>query len=108
MKIGERGSDPVIDSHIHLSYRHFDQTFPYIGMEDDKYVLLSGDRNSLIAKLKEHGIICCIEPAIDVDSNETLLLLSEENKGFIYPAVGNHPTRCIKSNLRDFKRIEEY
>ena len=72
MKIGERGSDPVIDSHIHLSYRHFDQTFPYIGMEDDKYVLLSGDRNSLIAK------------------------------------VGNHPTRCIKSNLRDFKRIEEY
>ena len=33
-------------------------------MEDDKYVLLSGDRNSLIAKLKEHGIICCIEPAM--------------------------------------------
>ena len=77
-------------------------------MEHDKYVILSGDRSSLITRLKEQGIVCCIEPAIDVDSNETLLLLSEENKGFIYPAVGNHPTRCIKSNLRDFKRIEEY
>lgn len=98
----------MIDSHIHLSYKYYDQTFPYIGMDHDKYVILSGDRNSLIAQMKERGIECCIEPAIDVDSNEILLRLCEESEGFIYPAVGNHPTRCIKSSLRDFKRVEEY
>ena len=103
-----KGGDPMIDSHIHLSYRYFDQTFSYIGIDHDKYVLLSGDRNSLITNLKEQGIECCIEPAIDVDSNEILLKLSEENEGFLYPAVGNHPTRCINSALRDFKRVKEY
>ena len=46
----------MIDSHIHLSYRYFDQTFSYIGIDHDKYVLLSGDRNSLITNLKEQGI----------------------------------------------------
>lgn len=92
----ERGSDSVIDSHIHLSYRYFDQTFPYIGMEDEQYVICEGDRHSLIAEMKKQGIDCCIEPAIDVDSNEFLLRLSRESNGFILPAVGNHPTRCIK------------
>ena len=98
----------MIDSHIHLSHRQFDQTFPYIGFDHDKYTILSGDRSSLITSMKEQGVECCIEPAIDVDSNELLLRLSEENKGFIYPAVGNHPTRCIKSTWRDFKRVREY
>lgn len=98
----------MIDSHIHLSYKYYDQTFPYIGMESEKYVIQTGSRESLIAEMKEHGIEYCIEPAIDVDSNELLLRLSEEYKGYIYPAVGNHPTRCIRSALRDWGRVKEY
>lgn len=98
----------MIDSHIHLSYRYFDQTFPYIGMEDEQYVICEGNRYSLITEMKDQGINCCIEPAIDVDSNELLLRLSRESDGFILPAVGNHPTRCIISSLKDFKRVEEY
>lgn len=98
----------MIDSHIHLSYRYFDQTFPYIGMEGEQYVICEGNRHSLIDEMKKQGIDRCIEPAIDVDSNELLLRLSRESDGFILPAVGNHPTRCIRSSLKDFKRVEEY
>ena len=98
----------MIDSHIHLSYRYFDQTFPYIGLEDGQYVICEGDRRSLIAEMKKQGIDCCIEPAIDVDSNDLLLRLSMESDGFILPAVGNHPTRCIHSPLKDFRKVKEY
>ena len=98
----------MIDSHIHISYRYFDQTFPYIDMEDEEYVIREGNRYSLITKMKDQGINCCIEPAIDVDSNELLLRLSRESNGFILPAVGNHPTRCIRSSFKDFKRVKGY
>ncbi len=98
----------MIDSHIHLSYKYYDNTFPYIGMESAKYVIQSGNRESLITEMKECGIVCCIEPAIDVDSNALLLRLSEKYIGYVYPAVGNHPTRCIRSTLKDFSRVKEY
>ena len=98
----------MIDSHIHMSYRYFDQTFPYIAMGGEQYVILDGNRDSLNAEMKKQGITRCIEPAIDVDSNELLLRLSRESNGFILPAVGNHPTRCIRSALKDFKRVKEY
>lgn len=58
--------------------------------------------------MKSRGVSCCIEPAIDVDSNELLINLSKESDGFIYPAVGNHPTRCINSKLRDFKKVRKF
>ena len=94
----------MIDSHIHMSYRYFDQTFPYIAMGGEQYVILDGNRDSLIAEMKKQGITRCIEPAIDVDSNELLLRLSRESNGFILPAVGNHPTRCIRSALKSEER----
>jgi len=98
----------MMDSHIHLSYAYYDQLFPYIDMENGDFVIREGKRDSLIREMKKRGIECCIEPAIDVASNELLLRLSSQERGFIYPAVGNHPTRCIHSSLRDFKRVREY
>ena len=98
----------MIDSHLHLSYRHFDQTFSYIVSDGESYVIGYGNRETLIDKMKAAGISCCIEPAIDVDSNTLLLELSREYQGYVYPAVGNHPTRCIRSSLRDFKKVREY
>ena len=43
----------MIDSHIHMSYRYFDQTFPYIAMGGEQYVILDGNRDSLIAEMKK-------------------------------------------------------
>ena len=99
----------MIDSHIHLNYKYFDQIFPYIDFDGEDFkIVADGRRDALIDEMKSRGISCCIEPAIDVDSNELLLNLSKGCDGFIYPAVGNHPTRCINSKLRDFKRVKKF
>lgn len=98
----------MIDSHIHLSYRYFNQTFPYISLDETGYSIDYGDRAALIGRLKDAGTACCIEPAIDVDSNKLLLDLAAEYPGFMFPAVGNHPTRCIRSTMRDFRRVREF
>lgn len=98
----------MIDSHIHLSYRLFEQVFPYIAMDKGKFVIRYGERDSLIEEMKNAGVTCCIEPAIDVESNKSLLELSQEYPDYIFPAVGNHPTRCINSSLHDFKKVREY
>ena len=99
----------MIDSHIHLTYKYFDQIFPYIDFDGEDFkIVADGRRDALIDEMKSRGISCCIEPAIDVDSNELLLNLSKGCDGFIYPAVGNHPTRCINSKLRDFKRVKKF
>ncbi len=99
----------MIDSHIHLSCKCYNQTFPYIDYDGSKFIIATyGRREALIEEMKSRGILCCIEPAIDVDSNELLLNMSKEYDGFIYPAVGNHPTRCITSKLRDFKRVKKF
>lgn len=99
----------MIDSHIHLSYRYYDQTFPYIDYDGREFTIAAdGRREAVIEEMKARGVSCCIEPAIDVDSNELLLNLSKESDGFIYPAAGNHPTRCIHSNFRDFKRVRKF
>ena len=46
----------MIDSHIHLSYRDFEQTFPYIAMDGKKYVILDADRDSLITEMKKQEL----------------------------------------------------
>ena len=103
------GSGRMIDSHIHLSYRAYDRTFPYIDYDGNDFkIVADGRRQALIEEMKRRGFSCCIEPAIDVDSNELLLNLSKESGGFIYPAVGNHPTRCIRSKFGDFKRVRDF
>lgn len=98
----------MIDSHLHLSYKTFNQTFPYIAVEGEEYAIRYGNRESLIKEMKNAGITYCIEPAIDVDSNRLLLENSLMYPDFIYPAVGNHPTRCIHSNISDFERLSSY
>lgn len=97
------------DTHIHISHKPYDSIFSYIAMDGKDYVIKTdGSREKLIQEMKENGVECCIEPAIDANSNERLLKLRKEYPDFIYAAVGNHPTRCIKSPFRDFKRVREY
>ena len=99
----------MIETHIHLSKNNYDQIFPYIAMDSKDYIIkVEGTREKLIEEMKEEGVECCIEPAIDVDSNELILNLCKRYLGFIYPAIGNHPTRCVKSTFSDFKRVKDY
>lgn len=98
----------MIDSHIHLSYRLFNQNFPYLDLDENGYQVKYGTRDLLIEEMRSRGVECCIEPAINTASNKLLIDLAGQYPDFIYPAVGNHPTRCIFSPKSDFKLISEY
>ena len=82
----------IIDSHAHLSIFKFENTFPYLAIDENgKCVRADGSREQLIAQMKESGITHVIEPAITCWSNNRIIDLAEKYPGFIHPAVGVHP-----------------
>lgn len=84
----------MIDTHIHLSHFLFDAQFPYLALDrDGNGVIRQGTREQLIEELHAAGISCCLDPGIGITSNEKLLALAEQWPGFVYGAVGVHPTR---------------
>lgn len=111
------------DSHIHLTHFSFESTFPCLSYDNSEFVLECEEtRAGLINRMKNAKIAFCVEPAIELESNERILALSEKLSGFHYPAVGVHPTRTysymtIDKNgqrltkqlrLKDFCRLKEY
>lgn len=89
----------LIDSHIHLSHSLYNGNFPFLSMEGEKYCIHRGTREQLIREIRSSGIDACIEPAIDIESNRKLLTLAEEYDGFLFPAVGVHPTRTYQYKI---------
>lgn len=89
----------MIDTHIHLSYFMFEEQFPYLVYDGD-YAIRNGTREQLIEQMRDAGIRCCIDPGIGIDSNEKLLALAERWPGFVYAAVGVHPTRTYEYKTR--------
>lgn len=87
----------VADSHIHLTHNSFENLFPYLDYNGADFVSKrDGTRTTLIEEMKSRGVAFCIEPAITLDSNASLLALAETCPGFLYPAVGIHPTRTYR------------
>ena len=88
----------LADSHIHLSHSSFDHLFPYLDQTEAGFVLReSGTREALIGQMQKAGIRFCVEPAIDLLSNERIPALAKAWPGFLYPAAGIHPTRTRAS-----------
>lgn len=96
-----------IDSHIHLSRKQFDGTFPCTNMEKNEKNIVYMNREQLIDEMKAKGIMHCIEPGVELESNEQLLALGKKLPSFLHPTVGVHPTRAPKTKWRDRKKIEK-
>lgn len=96
-----------VDSHIHMSRKQYNGITPCIDseLENERIVYLS--REELISKMKEKSIGFCIEPAVELESNAQLLELVEDYPGFVYPAVGLHPTRSFLTKWKDRKVVEQ-
>lgn len=92
----------MIDTHIHLSHYLFDGPFSYLALDaDGQYTIRQqGTREQLIQQLQAAGITCCLDPGIGITSNETLLALADQYPGYIYTAVGVHPTRTFTYSNR--------
>ena len=67
-----------------------------------------GSRELVISRMKDAGIGCVIEPAIDLASNELLLELCSRYSDYIYAAVGVHPTRTPQTPWKMRHRLDEY
>ena len=86
----------MIDSHIHLSRIQYQGEFPYLTFKEDKYSIERGTLDELIQQFITAGIYACIEPGIEINTNEMILALADKYKGFLFPAVGVHPTRTFR------------
>ena len=74
---------PLVDGHAHL----------------DELV----DISEVLREAKEAGVVGIIAVGVDIVSNKKILKISEENHGYVYPALGYHPSFCnSRSDLQPF------
>lgn len=97
-----------IDSHAHYTYAKFKGEFSYLGLENGGYVLLHGTLEDVFADMDKARIIASIEPGVELASNEKILELSRKYPSRIFPAIGVHPTRCIKEKWENRKKLTKY
>mgnify|MGYP001050034122 CR=1 FL=1 len=83
----------IIESHAHYSHKRFDGAFRYLTGE---LTAREGQREDLLDRLRESGVVLSIEPAIDFESNRRTAALYRQHPDFIRLAVGVHPTGPIR------------
>ena len=98
-----------IETHAHLSHRKFNQRFRCLGRDPqgEGFVLREETRASLAEAMREAGIGAVVEPAIELDSNRTLLETAAAFPGWLFPAVGVHPSRTPGTPWQDRALIRE-
>ena len=99
----------IIDSHAHYSNSAFLKPFEYYNfLDDDEYPVVETDRETLFETLLRANILCSIEPGVSLKSCEDVLELAAQYPGRIFPAMGVHPTRCLREKWSDRKRLEDF
>jgi TatD DNase family protein len=79
MREGEREKISLVDVHAHLD-----------GVEDLAQSL---------QKAKAAGVIGVVAVGMDIESNKKILEIAEENKRFVFPALGYHPWEIDKKGV---------
>jgi TatD DNase family protein len=79
----------LTDTHCHLDYNKFDP-----------------DRETVIQRAKDAGLIRILVPGLDHRSSEEAVRLAESNP-MMYAAVGFHPTELDKFSEKNFEHIKE-
>jgi len=72
---------PVIDTHVHLD------EFP--------------DPDRVIQEAREANVLAIVAVGMDLVSNKKTLELGRRYPGFVYPAIGYHPSKITLSGVRD-------
>ncbi len=78
-----------IDTHTHIYEEAFD-----------------ADREDMIRRAKESGIVAALLPNVDTNSIEPLLRLCDEQPEFAFPMMGLHPTSVNASYASQLQIIE--
>lgn len=78
---------PLIDVHCHIDLPDFD-----------------GDRETVIRKAKEKGIVALINSGLGSASGRKTLRLAEEFHGYIYSTLGLEPHNLNEEEFREVER----
>ena len=99
----------TFDSHVHMSHPKFDNSFRHMTYDRSSctFGIEQGDRDSVIKAMKQIGVSGAIEPGIDLASNQRLLDLAKQLPGWLFPAVGLHPTRTPNEKWKDRAILKE-
>ena len=99
----------LIESHAHYSHKKFENKYPYLSYDrlTGEYTVEQANRPALFQALRQQDIGGTIEPAIDIASNQRVLELASAHPGWIFPAIGLHPTRTPNEKWADRKILEE-
>lgn len=93
----------IIESHAHYSHKRYDGVFRYLTSD---LKAQEGQREDLLNRLRESGVVLSIEPAIDFESNRRTAALYRQHPDFIRLAVGVHPTRTHQAPWRQRRQLE--
>lgn len=96
-----------VDSHIHLTHHLFDGEVPCIDSSKSDDRMIDKDRDALMNAAKDAGVEFCIEPGIELESNDKILQYAKKYPDFLYAAVGVHPTRAPQTKWKKRKELEE-
>ncbi len=78
----------MIDTHTHLFVEQFDD-----------------DRSEVIARAKQAGVECTIQPNVSVESLERLAALCDAEPAFCRPLYGLHPTDLTENYMAELEAI---
>ena len=100
---------PIIETHTHPSHFKFENQFRFLDYDrsSDRFCIAQGDRESILESMKQQRIIAAVEPGIDLASNQRLLDLAKQYPGWLFPAVGLHPTRTLNEKWKDRSLLKE-
>jgi len=79
----------LADTHTHLYLPEFD-----------------ADRDEMISRAVESGVIRLLMPNIDVHSVDAMLSAAEKHRGICYPMIGLHPTSVRDDYLQQLEKLE--
>ena len=95
----------IIESHAHYSHKRYDGVFRYLTSD---LKAQEGQREDLLDRLRESGVVLSIEPGIDFESNRRTAALYRQHPDFIRLAVGVHPTRTHQAPWRQRRQLEAW
>lgn len=99
---------PIIDSHAHYTRHGFSDSFSYLAYSEHGFMVNEGTIDGLLSDIRHQGIVASIEPGVELESNTTLLDFCEQYPGFVFPAIGVHPTRVAPLGWGKRKELAKY
>jgi TatD DNase family protein len=80
---------PLVDSHCHLAFQAFDP-----------------DREAVIARAREAGLVGCVAVAVDAASAEAARALARRHPGWLVATAGLHPTEEAVADPDELQAVE--